>query len=61
LRELVRLVIVVEHPTAVLIHDHNVVALSAETIGSFADTGTHTQDRVEQRDVSHARQSALRH
>jgi len=61
LRELGRLVVVVEDPAAVLIHDHNLVARGAEPIGSFKDAGTDTQDRVEQRDVSHVRQSSLQH
>jgi len=53
--------VIVEDPAAVLIHDHNIMTLGAEAIGSFADAGAHAKDRVKQRDVSHARQSALRH
>lgn len=61
LREFARLFVVVEDPAAVLIHDHNIMTLGTEAIGSFADAGAHAKDRVEQRDISHARQSALRH
>jgi len=51
--ELAGLLIVVEDAAVVLIHDHDVVAFSAEAIGGFADARTHPQNRVEQRDVGH--------